>query len=205
MEIKKEITETEHNAVGDLQSFLSLSFPELSSEIDTVESLEEMLNIVNVYSSVVNIFFLRAIASHLKLQNAIQFVQAYDDDTKNCFLKEVKVKQLCGQMLTLEINRPLLKSETLQFILKCNIEKMTLYDMQQVLINAFHTMVHHIILKKLTIEGDKICLLCYAPFSLSGEFMRLIQSNENHLHERGVVSVDIGGCIYRDIEKEVNT
>ena len=205
IQIKQEITQTMGIQVDELQSFLCYSFLELCNEIEIVESLEELFTIVTIYSSPLNLVYLKAVSVHFKLQNTIQLVQAYDEAVLQ-FLKEVPVKHLYGLSLMHRLNRPLLKSETMKFILEGSAEDITLYDIQQMLIDAFHTLVHHITLNMITTNGDEICLLCYAAFHLSGELMRLIQSNKENLRERGVLSVSIAGCVVicTDIRKEVN-
>ena len=203
IQIKQEIIQTEGIAVDDLQSFLCYSFLELCNEIEIVESLEELLTIITIYSSPLNLFYLKAVSVHFKLQNTIQLVQSYDETVLQ-FLKEVPIKNLYGLLLMQRLNRPLLKSETVKFILEGSAEEVTLYYIQQVLIDAFHTLVHHIILKMITSNGDEICL--HAAFHLRGELLRLIQTNKESLRESGVLSVSIAGCVVicRDIRKEVN-
>ena len=205
IQIKQEITQTMGVAVDDLQSFLCYSFPELCNEIEIAESLEELLTIVTIYSSPLNLVYLKAVSVHFKLENTIQLVQAYNEAVLQ-FLKEVPVKHLYGLSLMHRLNRPLLKSETMKFILEGSAEDITLYDIQQMFLDAFHTLVHHITLNMITTNGDEISLLCYAAFHLSGELMRSFQSNKENLREKGVLRVSIAGCVVicRDIRKEVS-
>ena len=185
--------EAKYTPVDILQSFLAFTFPEICKEVETAKSLEDVLTIVNAHTSLLNIFHLKSVAIYLKLKNTIQSLQAYDDDTKRRFLKEVPIKQVYQETLIHELNRPLITSETVEFILKYSGEDMTLYDVQQVLVTSFHALVHRIILKKVAAVGNEISLLCYSPFRLSVELMRLIQSNKEELTEIGVLSVSAAG------------
>ena len=180
--------------LNDLQLFLSLSFPELAAELETAESIEEVLTIFSCHTSLTNIFHMKAIAHYCKLCTFTMHIQEYDDALDQ-FCKEVFLKQLYGLMFVYKSCRFRLQSETIEFILNSSIEDNSLYDIKQMLVCAFQVMVHHIMLQTVSINGDEISLYCFAPFYLSGELVRLVQNSKEELMKRGVLGVSIAGLV----------
>ena len=186
--------ETECIPLDNLFQFLSFSFPELAVELDTAESIEEVLNIFSVHTSLINVFHMKAIACYFKLHTSIKRVQEYDDTLEH-FCKEVFVKQLYGRMFIYNSNKPLLPSETIKLTLKSSFQEKSLYDIQQMLNTAFQIMVHHIMMRKIATSDNEISILCFAPLHLCGQLLTLIQRNEEELIKRDVLSISIAGCI----------
>ena len=193
IQMKKEI---EKNCIpmDKLQSFLSFSFPELTDELETAESIEELLTIISIHTSVLNVLHLKNIACHYRLQTAIQLLQVYDDKLEEMSSKML-VKQLYEQTLMPNSNRPLLQSNCVKFTLNCNVGEESLCYIQQLLTIAFRTMAHHIMVKTVSTNEDKVYLLCYAPLHLCGELMSLAQKNEDDLVKNCMLGVSIAGCI----------
>ena len=186
--------------MNDLQLFLSLSFPEIAAELETAGSIEEVLTIFSCYTSLINVFHIKAIAHYCKLCTAVMHVQKYDNALDQ-FCKEVFIKELYGQTFMYNSSRFQLPSETIEFTLKSSIEEKSLYDIKEMLRCAFQVMVHHVMLQTISTNGDEIFLSCFAPLRLFGELVRLVQKNEEELAKRGVLSVSIARLVV--ISKEV--
>ena len=191
--MKKEI-EKKHIPTDKLRSFLSFSFLELADQLETAESIEELLTIISIHTSVLNILRLKDIACHYGLQTVIQQLQVY-----NITLEEMNskllVEELYEQTLMPNSNRPLLQSECVEFTLNCSVGEESLCYIQQMLTIAFHGIVHHIMVKMVSANGDKVYLLCYAPLHLCAELMSLATKNEDELVKHRVVGVSIAGCV----------
>ena len=193
IQMKKEI-EKNCIPIDKLRSFLSFSFLELTDELETAESIEELLTIISIHTSVLNVLHLKNIACHYRLQTAIQLLQVYDDKLEEMGSKML-VKQLYEQTLMPNSNRPLLQSNCVKFTLNCNVGEESLCYFQQLLTIAFHRMAHHIMVKTISANEDKVYLLCYAPLHLCGELMNLAKKNEDDLWKTCVLGVSIAGCI----------
>ena len=193
IEMKKEI-EKKHIPMDKLRSFLSFSFLELAAQLETAESIEELLTIISIHTSVLNVLHLKHIACHYRLQTAIQQLQVYNDTLEE-MSSEMLVKELYEHTLMPNSNRPLLQSECVEFTLNCSVGEESLCYIQQMLTIAFRKMAHHIMVKTISANGDKVYLLCYAPLHLCGELMSLATKNEDELVKHRVVGVSIAGCV----------
>ena len=195
IEMKKEV-EKKHIPMDKLRSFLSFSFLELADQLETAESIEELLTIISIHTSVLNVLHLKDIACHYRLQTVIQQLQVYDDTLEDLQMgSEMLVKELYEQTLMPNSNRPLLQSECVEFTLNCNVGEESLCYIQRILTIAFRKMAHHIMVKMASANGDKVYLLCYAPLHLCGELMSLATKNEDELVKLCVVGVSIAGCV----------
>ena len=177
-----------------LRSFLSFSFLELADQLETAESIEELLTIISIHTSVLNVLHLKDIACHYRLQTAIQQLQVYESTLEE-MSSEMLVKELYEQTLMPNSNRPLLQSECVEFTLISSVEEESLCYIQRILTTAFRKMAHHIMVKTVSADEDKVYLLCYAPLHLCGELMSLATQNEDELVKYCVVGVSIAGCV----------
>ena len=193
IEMKKEI-EKKHILMDKLRSFLSFSFLELANQLETAESIEELLTIISIHTSVLNVLPLKNIACHFRLETAIQHLQVYNDTLEE-MSNEMLVKELYEKTLMPNSNRPLLQSECVKFTLNCSIGEESLCYIKRMLTTAFYKMTHRIMMNMILANGDKVYLLCYAPFHLCGEIMSLAIKNEDDLVKNCVVGVTIAGCV----------
>ena len=199
IEMKKEI-EKKLIPMDKLRSFLSFSFVELADELETAESIEALLTIMSIHTSVLNILHLKDIACHYRLQTSIQHLQVYEGTLEE-MSRKMLVKELYEQTLMPNSNRPLLQSECVEFTLDCSIGKESLCYIQRILTVAFHRMAHHIMVKMVSLNEDKVYLLCYAPLHLCGELMSLATKNKDELVKYCVAGVSIAGCVVMSREE----
>ena len=193
LEVKTNL-ETKHTTIVDLQMFLSFTFPELAAELETAESIEELLTVFSVHTSLMNVYHLKAIAVHFELFTAIKRVQEYDD-TLDEFCREVFVNQIYGHTFMYNSSKPILQSETIEFTLKCSNEEKSLFDIKQMLITAFQVFVHQIMLQTILTNGDEMSLFCFFPLHLCGQLLGLVQKNKVQLRKSDLLSVRIAGHI----------
>ena len=193
LEVKTDL-EAKHTTIVDLQMFLSFTFPELAAELETAESIEELLTVFSIHTSLINVYHLKAIAVYFELFTAIKRVQEYDD-TLDEFCREVFVNQIYGHAFMYNSSKPILQSETIEFTLKCSDEEKSLYDVKEMLNTAFQVLVHHIMLQTVLTNGDEISLFCFSPLHLCGELLGLVQKNKEQLRKSGLLSVSIAGSI----------
>ena len=193
LEVKTNL-ETKHITIVDLQMFLSFTFPELAAELETAESIEELLTVFSVHTSLINVYHLKAIAVHFELFTAIKRVQKYDD-TLDDFCREVFVNQIYGHTFMYNSSKPILQSETIEFTLKCSNEEKSLFDIKQMLITAFQVFVHQIMLQTILTNGDEMSLFCFFPLHLCGQLLGLVQKNKVQLRKSDLLSVSIAGHI----------
>ena len=193
IEMKKEI-EKKQIPMNDLRFFLSSSFLELADQLETAESIEELLTTISIHTSVLNVLHLKDVACHYRLQTVIQQLQVYND-TLDKMSTKMLVKDSYEQTLMPNSNRPLLRSECVEFTLDCSIGEESLSYIQRMLTIAFCKMAHYIMVKSVLANEDKVRLLCYAPLRLCGEFRSLVTKNEDELVKHYVVGVSIAGCV----------
>ena len=201
IEMKKEI-EKKHIPMDKLRCFLSFSFLELADQLETAESIEELLTIISIHTSVLNVLLLKDIACHFRLQTAIQLLQVYNVILEE-MCTEMLVKELYEKTLMPTSNRPLLQSECVEFTLISSFGEEFLCYIQRMLTTAFRTIAHHIMVKMVSANEGKVYLLCYAPLHLCGELMSLATKHEHELVKYCVVGVSIAGCVVISRE-EVN-
>ena len=199
IEMKKEI-EKKCIPMDNLRSFLSFSSLELADQLETAESIEELLTIISIHTSVLNVLHLKDIACHYRLQTAIKLLQVYND-TLDEMSNKMLVKELYEQTLMPNSNRPVLQSECVEFTLDCSIGEESLYYIQRMLTIAFCKMAHHIMVKKVSANEDKVYLLCYAPLHHCAELMCLAMKNKDELVKHRVVGVSIAGCVVTSREE----
>ena len=108
--------------------------------------MEELLTIISIHTSVLNVLHLKHIAVHYRLQTAIQQLQVYND-TLEVMSSEMLVKELYEQTLMPNSNRPLLQSECVEFTLNSRVGEEYLCYIQRMLTIAFRKMAHHIMVK----------------------------------------------------------
>ena len=190
--MKKEI-EKKHIPMDMLRSFLSFSFLELVDQLETAESIEELLTIISIHTSVLNVLHLKDIACYYRLPTVLQQLWIYDGTLEE-MSNEMLVKELYEQTLMPTSNRPLLQSECVKITLNSSVGEESLCYIQRMLTIAFCRMAHHIMIKMVSANGDKLYLLCYAPLHLCGELMSLATKNEDELVKQCVVGVSIAGC-----------
>ena len=141
IEMKKEI-EKKDIPIDKLRSFLSFSFLELADQLETAESIEELLTIISIHTYVLNVLYLKDIACHYRLQTVIQQLQVYNVTLEEMG-SEMLVKELYEQTLMPNSNRPLLQSECVEFTLDCSVGEESLYYIQRMLTIVFRGMAHH--------------------------------------------------------------
>ena len=191
--MKKEI-EKKHIPMDMLRSFLSFSFLELVDQLETAESIEELLTIISIHTSVLNVLHLKNVACHYRLQTAIHILQVYNDTLEE-MSSEMLVKELYKQTLMPNSNRPLLQSECVEFTLNSSIGEESFCCIPRMLTIAFCLMADHIMAKTVSANEDKVYLHCYAPLHLCAELMCLATKNKDELMKHRVVGVSIAGCV----------
>ena len=193
IELKKEI-EKRHITMNKLRSFLSFSFLELADQLETAESIEELLTIISIHTSVLNVLHLKDIACQYRLQTVIQQLEVYNVALEK-MSSEMLVKEVYEQTLMPNLNRPLLQSECVEFTLNYRVGEEFLCYIQQMLTIAFRKIAHHIMVQMLSANGYTVYLLCYAPFHICAELMSLTMKTEDELVKHHVVRVSIAGCV----------
>ena len=191
-------------SLADLKQFLTFSYPEYESEIETKESVEDVLKVVRRYTSLDNPSHLEGIAKRFNLQEATRLIKEYDDSIDQ-FCKDIPVKHVYSKEFMKDFQGNCLKSETVKFVLDWKPDDKRLADIKRLLKKAFHEMASNV--KVMVVyEGNSIIVVCYAPPHLSGVLIRLVEENEIDLLNEDVISVSICGfmVIKRNLKTEVS-
>ena len=199
----REIIDKSKVSLDELKEFLIVSYSELQNEIDTCESIKDVLKVVRAYTSLDDPSYLRCIAKHFHLQEAGGLIKLYDDSISR-FCEEIPVEHSYAQDFMEHFRGKCLKSETVKFVLDWKADEKSLNDIRGILKKAFHKMAHNVKVMVVS-EGNSIIVICYAPPHLAAVLTRLVEENEVDLIDEGVISVSICGymVIKRDLQKEV--
>ena len=178
-------------SLDDLKCFLSLSYPECTTEVENSESVGQVFAVVRVYSSLDNIHRLEAIVTYFELKGGEALIQKYNESIEQ-FCKDISIHHAYGQSLMDCFKKHLLKSETIVFVLQWDKENKVLHDVRGLFIKAFGRLADDIEVNVM-FQGNSIIIVCYAPSHLHGVLIRLVQDNEEDLIKEKIISVSIGG------------
>ena len=157
------------SSVGEMKSFLQLSFPELSAELSDSDSIDNIMDVVVKKCRVNNISMIKIIVIRFEITQAKPLISEYEEE----------VKTVCSSLKDfLSQNQPehFNDFETIQFTLGWEPDEHSLDDIRNLLEEAFKEFNKRIIVQSIH-HGNSIIIICYAPHHLLAALLLEAQDN----------------------------
>ena len=190
-----EILKNEESVTPErLKQFVS-RFPEMSASLDNVQTISDIINIIQEHSSFTCCTFLEGVVTRFDVSSATEKIEKYYQF----------VNEFCHQKLIHHIYmKPLLtaqsiyftSSTTITFKLRWSPAEKTLSDIQDLLQQAFDE--QSIYVHIMVVRGGSVRVICCAPQYLMTELVRLAQKNRELLVESSVTYLRVGDTIVVD-------
>ena len=194
--------------LDNIISHLICSFLELENELEGCKSMKDVFDIVRVYTSLDNVFYLETIVSNYELSKSNDLLQQYNESVEQLYEKTC-ISQSYDQTFMHYFTRHLLKEESITLVIELKEdETYTLLGIVQLLRLFFGKMSSYVKLKELTGSNHSVRIVCYMPSHLINMFVKIVKDNTTKLLKANVLNVSIGGMnIFGrelEIEKEVS-
>ena len=185
--------------ISEVKSFM-MSFSELSVEIGVSESVADVLAVIQCYTSLVNMFYLKALMCHFQIHET-GVIQLYEDKlTELC--KGAPLSFFDGRKLMKMFKRGLLNSEKLLISLDQSWLERSLRELMLMLKETMRVVYTNIIIKEIHKRDDAVIILSYFPQRLNCLLIKTVQLNERRLFTEGVIAIDLGDCNILRFKKE---
>lgn len=174
-----------------MKSFLERAFPELSMELATVSSVEEMIEIIKENSNIVDVSLIKTFVTRYEIPEALTLITDYEESIDE--ICQVSIRSLLGTRIGPESHR---SCQTIEFVVHWNPDEKMLNDIRRLLEKAFQDLN-----KRINIEIFKInsiVIICYAPRHLMDVLFLRAQDNLTLLiKEFNLIRLTIGHhCVY---------
>ena len=118
--------------VDKVKEFLADCFPDLKSELSVAKTIDDVLEVVKRKCSIVDVHPLEVIAVHFKVKEAEDIIREHKEAAK-IFCESVSVSLSSNETLQ-AISTQYLLCKTITFFLDWNPDKITLQDINDVLL-----------------------------------------------------------------------
>ena len=181
--------------LSELKLYLSFSYKELAPEIAHLNSVENIMMVVNNHCSLTNISCMEQIVNEFKIEDAMSDISTYKDKV-NLFCDNTVINVCMHQSFNKYFRKPL-KCETIKFTLDWDHAEKQLSHINILLKKAFELYVEkvHVVVIK---PGNSITITCYAPRDLMSILAIKVRGNLDFLEEMGVMSLSIGHYVILD-------
>ena len=183
--------------VSKLKNELEFAFPELGSDLEKYNSLNEVVkNVIRPRVSLVQIDYLEAVFDLFEL--AKRAIQEYNQKVDELY---ETVRVAYGQLLMEEFDSNASDLESIKFVLDWDENEHLLKDIRDLfnmIVRNYSKQVKVIVISK----GNSIVVECCVPANLLPVITRMIQDSEAILNREKVISVIAGG---RTIFKRILT
>ena len=176
--------------VQELKELLT-SYPELELSLQGVETISEVMHVVQRHSSFINCSYLEHIAEEFQLPNVTREIDNYnklvDDFCNNKIIQHSYMKPFTTNPPQYTMSSQTIK---IKIMLEWNPESKTLTDIRSLLRKAFKglsSLIHVDVIS----EGS-ITVICYAPHYLMGALVKMAEENKSMLLEDSVSYLSIG-------------
>ena len=188
--IRKAIKTSPPN-LEELKLFLEDGYPHLQSEIDSTESIDEILTVVRNHCTLININCLEGIVERFDIKEAETHIQTYKVDIQS-FCEKTKASLCLGEMF--KIRRSLLKCETAIFVLDWDPTGYTLQDIRDIIAESVEDNMQICVIRK----GNSIVVTCFFPLSLTSLLISKAQETLEEVKKKGLIQLTVGYCTIYD-------
>lgn len=180
---------------SELKLYLSCSYNELRTEIACLESVENIMMVVNNHCSLTNISCIEQIVNQFEVEDAVSDISTFKEKV-NLFCDNTVINVCMHQSFNKYFRKPL-KCETIKFTLDWDQAEKKLSQINILLKKAFELYVKnvHVVAIK---PGNSITITCYAPRDLMSILAIKVRGNLDFLQDMGVMSLSIGHYVILD-------
>ena len=179
---------------------LRICFPELKPQLSIAESFDDVMELVRDKCSIINIACMETIVDHYKIKDAEIHIAKYKSEVED-FCRNIKL-DVCQNESLLTSQAPLLKCETIEFVLKWETDEHTLSEIERVLWKAFGDMAKNVLVKDAR-EGNSIIVTCYVPRHIMDILLMEAKKNLDVLIKMGLIQLTIGYHILVEKQEEI--
>ena len=189
----KETSITSEN----LKIFLRDCYPDLTPQLarPSTYTLDDVLEIVKVKCTLIDINILKAIAEQFNVEKADVHIKVYEDAIEEFCC--IVTARLSLQESFVVSNISPLKCETAKFVLEWDPDKTSLTDIKNLLSVAFERLNKRVKVIIVT-EGNSIIVTCTFPLSLTTLLIAKAQETLESMKRRGLLQLIIGYCTIYD-------
>ena len=177
--------------IDHLKLILKYSYPDLTSQLSTSKSFNEVLSLVQEKCSIINVALLEKIVQALKLKEAEKHINTYKEEIDK-FCKTLSVRLSLNETFQVSVPHTPLKCETITFVVEGNPDEYMLDDVRNLLSATFEILsrsVHVVVIK----EGNSIIIKCCFPVHLAMLLIAEAFDNLETLKQKfGLLSLTIG-------------
>ena len=193
-----EVTELFENeeslTMSKLKRFLS-KYPNLRDPLCNADTIADVMDVIQEQSSFTCCSYLKHAATQFKITSAVERINSYYKSVDDFCQHRLKHHVYMQPFITAKsIN--MTNSGIISFKLQWRPDSKTLSDIQSLLRQAFEkqSICVHIVV----VRGGSIRVICFAPYYLMTELVRLAQKNRELLVESSVTYLRVGNTIVVD-------
>ena len=176
--------------VQELKELLT-SYPELELSLQGIETISEVMHVVQRHSSFINCSYLEHIAEEFQLPEVTREINNYnklvDDFCNNKIIQHSYMKPFTTNPPQYTMSSQTIK---IRIMLEWNPESKTLTDIRSLLRKAFKGLSPLIHVD--VISECSVTVICYAPHYLMGTLVKMAEENKSMLLENSVFYLSIG-------------
>ena len=173
-----------------LKMYLRRCFRDLRPQLVTVESFDDVMDLVQDKCTIINVCCLEAIVNHYNITAAKPHIEEFKTAV-DTFCEKIKTDICLKQNFKIASFSHHLTCETIEFVLEWEADKYTLRDIKDLLSKAFGDMAKSVQVRAVN-DGNSIIVTCYAPLSLMDFLLTAAERNLNVLKENGVIKLTFG-------------
>ena len=189
---------SENNIVTVLElKELLTSYPELELSLQGVETISQIMHVVQRHSSFINCFYLEHIAEEFNFPEVKKEIDDYnklvDDFCNSKIIQHSYMKRFATNPPQYNMSSQTIK---IKIMLEWNPASKTLSDIRSLLRKAFKglsPLIHVDVIG----EGS-VTVVCYAPHYLMGALVKMTKKNKSMLLENSVSYLSIGYTVVLD-------
>ena len=177
-------------SLDKLKKYLRRCFPELTPQLTTVESFDDVMDLVRDKCTIINISCLEAIVDRYDITKARKHIAEFNMKV-DTFCENMRADICCNQSFKVSSSSDHLICETIEFVLDWDADKYTLKDIKLLLLKAFKGFVKFVQVTAVS-KGHSILVTCYVPQYMMGSLLLMAEENLNLLKHEGLIRLTFG-------------
>ena len=171
-------------SLEDLKIYLRRCFRKLRPQLATVESFDDVMDLVQDKCTIINVCCLEAIVEYFKITEAEPHVTKFKT-TVDTFCTDVRAEICLKQNFKTTLSSHHLTCESIEFVLEWKTDEYTLSHIKDLLSKAFEDLAKSVQVRAVN-EGNSIIVTCYAPEYMMDTLLMTAKKNLDLLKKIGV-------------------
>ena len=177
-------------SLNELKTYLRGCFPELRPQLSTVETFDDIMDLVQKKCTIINVCCLETIVNYYKITKAIPHIKEFKTKVDE-FCKKVKIDICLKQNFNVASSSYHIICESIEFILQWKPDEYTLSDVEDLLSKAFEDMAKSVQVRAIN-EGNSIIITCYAPQYMMDILLMTAEKNLDQLKQLALLNLSFG-------------